>query len=118
MMDQSPRLNNPASVYAIPQKAPAYQYALFYFLAICLLMVGTVEPASANVLNNLANAVLNVLNNTFLRVIAIIAVIIVGLSALSGRMEWSKAGWIIGGVVIIFGAAGIVDYIIANAGTV
>lgn len=105
---------NQTSLY----KLSTIQYLAFYVVATGLLFFGSTEMAQASVLDNFGNAVLDILNSTFLRVIAIIAVIMVGLGALSGRLEWSKAIWVIGGVVIVFGATGIVDFFIDNAGTI
>jgi len=84
----------------------------------CVLMLSMIEPASANVLDNLADTVLAILNNKFIRVMAIVAVMAVGFAAFTGRMDWGKGAMVMFGIVIVFGAAGIVDYVIANAGTV
>jgi type IV secretory pathway VirB2 component (pilin) len=83
-----------------------------------VFMLAFIEPASANVFDNLGNAVLAILNNSFLRVLAIIAVVLVGVTALRGQLEWAKAIIVLIAIVFIFGAAGIVDYIKDNAATV
>ena len=75
------------------------------------------EMAAANVLDNFANAILGILNNTFLRAVAIAAVIGAGLMALSGRVQWMTFIVVMLAVVIIFGSAGIVDYIKDNSAT-
>jgi len=75
------------------------------------------EIASANVLDNFGDAILGILNNTFLRAIAIVAVIGAGLMALSGRIQWMSFISVMIAVVIIFGSAGIVDYIRDNSAT-
>ena len=82
---------------------------------VCVLLVS--EPAHATVFDNFGQAVLDILNNTFMRVVAIIAVIVTGIMALTGRIEWLRFGYVLLGVVIVFGAAGIVDYIIDNSTT-
>lgn len=94
------------------------QLAAIYTVASIVVLLASYEPAHANVFDQLGQAVLNILNNTFLRVVAIVAVIVVGIRAFRGRMEWESAIWVILGIVIVFGAAGIVDFIIENAGTV
>ena len=86
-----------------------------FFAMTLLVLLVTVEPAHANVLNNLGNALLDILNNTFLRAIATLAVIIVGIGALRGRIDGAIAITVIVGVVIIFGAAGIVQFLETNA---
>jgi len=73
------------------------------------------EMASANVLDNFGNAMLNILNNNFLRAVTTIAVIGAGIMALSGRIQWMAFITVLLAVVVIFGAAGIVDYIQQNA---
>ena len=83
---------------------------------VCVFLV--VEPATANVLDNFGTAVLGILNNVFLRTVAIVAIIVTGVMALSGRMEWQRFIYVLLGVVIIFGAAGIVDFIRTNSTTV
>ena len=50
------------------------------------------------------------------RTIAIISVIACGIAAIAGKLSWDWAIKIIVGIVLIFGAAAIVDYIIAAAG--
>jgi type IV secretory pathway VirB2 component (pilin) len=88
-------------------------------LLVSLAVVFALMPdlAAANVLDNFGDAILGILNNGFLRAIAIMAVIGAGLMALSGRIQWGQFLIIMLAVVIVFGSAGIVDYIIANSGT-
>jgi type IV secretory pathway VirB2 component (pilin) len=86
------------------------------FSVLCGLALAP-ELASATVLDNFGNAVLGILNNAFLRAIAIVAVIGTGLMALSGRIQWMSFIIVMLAVVIIFGSAGIVDYIKDNAAT-
>jgi len=75
------------------------------------------EMAAANVLDNFGDAILGILNNTFLRALTITAVIASGLMALSGRIQWMSFISVMVAVVIIFGSAGIVDYIRDNSAT-
>ena len=84
-------------------------------LATALFLVP--EVASANILDNFGTAILDILNNGFLRSIAIVAVIVVGLFGFTGRLPWSVAGFVLLGIVITFGSAGIVDFIIAESAT-
>jgi type IV secretion system protein VirB2 len=90
-----------------------------HILAISVLCGFLLAPelASANVLDNFGNALLDILNNTFLRAIAIVAVIGAGLLALGGRIQWMSFISVMVAVVIIFGAGGIVDYIRDNSAT-
>jgi len=86
----------------------------FLVLTLALLAL-TPEMASANILDNFGTAVLNILNNNFLRAIATVAVIGSGILALRGRIEWMVFISVLLAVVVIFGASGIVDYIRNNA---
>jgi len=67
-------------------------------------------------INSVPNVVKRI-NNTFLRAVAIAAVIGAGLMALSGRIQWMTFIGVMLAVVIIFGSAGIVDYIRDNSAT-
>ncbi len=86
-------------------------------LSLLTALALTPEIASANVLDNFGDAILGILNNTFLRAVAIAAVIAAGLMALSGRIQWMSFISVMFAVVIIFGSAGIVDYIRDNSAT-
>lgn len=88
-----------------------------FTILVVMMYFASFGDVHANIFDNFANAVLSVLNSTFLRVLAIIAVIFVGIRALRGRMEWEGAFFIMLGIVLIFGAAGIVDFVRDNAGT-
>lgn len=87
------------------------------FSVLCGFLLAP-ELASANVLDNFGTALLGILNNNFLRAIAVVAVMAAGLLALSGRIQWMSFISVMIAVVIIFGAGGIVDYIRDNSATV
>ena len=52
---------------------------------------------------------INLLTGTTARLFAILALIVLGFMAMGGRMSWGLAGSIIGGIVLVFGAAWIAD---------
>ena len=52
---------------------------------------------------------IDLLTGTTARLVAILALIVLGLMAMTGRMSWAIAGSIIGGIVLVFGAAWIAD---------
>lgn len=62
-----------------------------------------------------ADEVLAIFTGGLTRTIAIIAIIACGIAALFGKLSWDWAVKIIIGIVLIFGGAAIVDYIIAAA---
>jgi type IV secretion system protein VirB2 len=87
-----------------------------FFLVLTMAVLALApQIASANILDNFGTAMLNILNNNFLRAIATVAVIGSGILALRGRVEWMVFISVLLAVVVIFGAAGIVDYIRNNA---
>lgn len=71
---------------------------------------GALFDSGTNFLNNLET----LLTGTWARIIAIIAVVALGFIAMLGRMSWYKAGSVAGGIILVFGAAAIVDSIGAN----
>ena len=60
-----------------------------------------------------ATSVLAIFTGGLTRTLAIIAVIACGIAAIAGKLSWDWAIKIIVGIVLIFGAAAIVDYVIA-----
>lgn len=71
------------------------------------------ELALAAPWDSAGSQVLAIFTGGLSRTIAIIAVIALGISALIGKLSWDWAIKVIIGIVLIFGAAGIVDYFIA-----
>jgi type IV secretion system protein VirB2 len=59
--------------------------------------------------------VLAIFTGGLTRTIAIISVIACGIAAVAGKLSWDWAIKIIVGIVLIFGGAAIVDYLIAAA---
>jgi len=112
-----PTLNH-ANPVAVRQPLISVRTAnLLLWVAVVALLLLSMDSVQANVLDNFGGAILGILNNTFLRAVAIAAIIGAGLMALSGRIQWMSFFIVMLAVVIIFGSAGIVDYIIANSAT-
>lgn len=59
--------------------------------------------------SNFVQAVLDFFTGGFARIVAIIAVIILGILAVAGRLEMRRALTVIFGIILIFGATAIVD---------
>ena len=85
------------------------------FLLISLILVSYPEAALAQALfdsgTNFLNALMNLLTNTWARIIAIIAVVGLGILWMTGRLAWGIAASVIGGIILVFGAPAIVDSI-------
>jgi type IV secretion system protein VirB2 len=71
------------------------------------------EIAMAAPWDSAASSVLAIFTGGLTRTLAIIAVIACGIAAIAGKLSWDWAIKIIVGIVLIFGAAAIVDYVIA-----
>jgi len=65
--------------------------------------------------DTMGTQVLGIFTGGLTRTIAIISVIACGIAALAGKLSWDWAIKIIVGIVLIFGGATIVDYLIAAA---
>jgi type IV secretory pathway VirB2 component (pilin) len=53
------------------------------------------------------------MNSGFTRTLAILAIIVAGVGALIGKVSWAMVGKVAIGIVLIFGAAKLVDLFIA-----
>lgn len=58
---------------------------------------------------NFLNALLDLLTNVWARIIGIIAIVVTGFIAMTGNLSWRRAFFVIFGLILIFGAAAIVD---------
>ncbi|WP_408914470.1 TrbC/VirB2 family protein [Brucella pseudogrignonensis] len=77
-------------------------------MALCVgLMV--VEPASAAGIESVLQNVVTMLTGTAAKLLAIIAVVIVGIAWMFGFMDLRKAAYVILGIAIVFGASEIVS---------
>ena len=84
-------------------------------IAAVALTVVMPELAMAAPWDSLATSVLGMLTGGLTRTVAIIAVIACGFSALAGKMSWTWAINVGVGIVLIFGSAAIVDYLVKSA---
>jgi type IV secretion system protein VirB2 len=60
--------------------------------------------------------IINLLNNNIIRGLAIIAIIVTGIAWMFGHLDLRRAGTVIVGIIVIFGAATIVDMITGASG--
>ena len=77
-----------------------------------------VEPALAQTtggstgnIGTFIQNIINLLNNNVIRGLAVIAIIITGLAWMFGHLDLRRAGTVIVGIIVVFGAATIVDLI-------
>jgi len=81
---------------------------------VALLSTLTFFPQTVFALSTIKSGldkVLAIATGTEAQIGATIAVAIVGIMALSGRISWMQAGTVLAGIVIIFGAPQIVSWI-------
>jgi type IV secretion system protein VirB2 len=64
--------------------------------------------------DNMLNGVIGALNGGTLRLVAILVIIGLGAAAWFSKLSWGKAGGVVGGIVLVFGAAAIADFFIAS----
>ena len=91
------------------------RYNWLLFLIFTIAFIALPEAAHAQALfdsgTNFLNALMNLLTNTWARIIAIIAVVGLGILWMTGRLAWGIAASVIGGIILVFGAPAIVDSI-------
>ena len=86
-------------------------------IVVVLVCVLTLFPqiAMAAPWDSAARQVLMIFQGGLMRTIAIISVIACGIAAIAGQLSWDWAIKIIIGIVLMFGAAAIVDFVIAGS---
>lgn len=86
---------------------------LFAIVALAALSLSP-GMAMAAPWDSAATQILGIFTGGLARTIAIIAVIACGVAAMVGKLSWDWAIKIVIGIVLIFGATAIVDYVIAG----
>lgn len=81
-------------------------------LLMCLMAVAP-EMAVAEPWDDIAEKIVDVLTGGFARTCAILVVAFCGYRWWAGRLNMEVAGSVIGGIVLIFGAVSIVDFVSA-----
>jgi len=86
-------------------------------MAVCAVAIlpGLALAGGGTPWDTMGNQVLAIFTGGLTRTIAIIAVIACGIAAMAGKLSWDWAIKIIVGIVLIFGGATLVDYLIAAA---
>ncbi len=103
--------NNALAKREISQKTVCWLLSTFMLLSMFFPEFAFAEPWDST-----AQKIVDIFTGGLARTLAIIAIIACGIMALAGRLSWDWAIKIIIGIVLIFGAATIVDYIISAAG--
>ncbi|MDB5977352.1 MAG: hypothetical protein JWR07_4112 [Nevskia sp.] len=98
------------------ERNPGIALAAAATLSIALLPLAVHAQDIAPITGTL-NAIFSFLQGTMSRTLAGISVACLGILAMTGRMRWVWAGSIIGGIVLVFGAASIVSFFTTSAGS-
>ena len=77
--------------------------------------LGAVTPASAQDVESLLQNVVDLLTGNTARLLAVIAVVVVGILWMFGLFDLRRAGVVVLGVIVVFGAAEIVDLLTGGA---
>lgn len=75
----------------------------------------TTGGATGNIGTFIQN-IIDLLNNNVIRGLAVVAIIITGLAWMFGHIDLRRAGTVVVGIIVVFGAATIVD-LITGGGT-
>lgn len=81
-----------------------------------LLAFGLAQPAFAQNVEGLLQNVVDLLTGNTARLLAVIAVVVVGILWMFGLFDLRRAGIVVLGIIVVFGAAEIVD-LLTGGGT-
>ena len=86
--------------------------AMFVTYAFVVLLLPDLAWAQAlDPVQGVADMFVDFLTGTFARSMAIIGLAVCGFMAMMGRLPWAAALAVIGGIILVFGAAALVDEI-------
>lgn len=85
--------------------------------AIALVSAGPAfaQSAGGNIGSFIQN-IIDILNSSVIRGLAVLAVIITGIAWMFGQLDLRRAGTVVVGIIVIFGASTIVDLVTGGAG--
>jgi type IV secretion system protein VirB2 len=98
-----------------PRTASRVVLICFLVAAASPAFAQTAGGAGGNIGAFIQNLI-NLLNSGVVRALAILAVIITGVATMFGHLDLRRAGTVVLGIVVIFGAATIVDQITGGTG--
>ena len=83
--------------------------------AAIVLTFGLVEPAAAQNVEGLLQNVLNILTGNTARLLAVIAIVVMGILAMFGIFDFRRMAIVVVGIIVVFGAAEIVNLLTGGA---
>lgn len=111
------RLYHSGSISTVAQRQENKRAARFVLTSALVCMVA-IEPSIAAAFGNIETVATNLLTfvtGTFGRTVATIAVVVLGMMAMFGKLAWDHAIKVIFGIAIVFGAAGVIDAMTGSA---
>ena len=92
------------------------RHAAFLTLLAIVIMAALIEPAAAQTANveKVLQNIVDALTGNIAKLLATLAVIITGLAWMFGYLDLRRAGFVIMGVAILFGASEIVSTLTGN----
>jgi len=76
---------------------------------VTIFSLGLVEPAAAQNVEGLLQNVLDILTGNTARLLAVLAVVLLGILAMFGMFDFRRMAIVVVGIVVVFGSAEIVD---------
>ncbi|MDB5975029.1 MAG: hypothetical protein JWR07_1789 [Nevskia sp.] len=98
----------------IRRRQVSFRFIVVFALVLALPMAAHAQDIAP--VSGTLTAIHGFLQSTAMRTLAAIAVIGAGITAMVGRLRWSWAGSIIGGIILIFGADAFVSFFTTSAG--
>jgi len=112
LCDQPRPFRRPAMKPALTRQAlVAACLAAGISLLLCEPALAQTSGGAGGNIGTFIQNVINLLNNNVIRGLAIIAIIVTGIAWMFGHLDLRRAGTVIVGIIVIFGAATIVDLI-------
>lgn len=109
------------AAYLTPERLATWRKRLMLALTAMFVTFVFVEPASAQAtgsdVSTLLQNIISFFNSGVVRAIAVIAVIILGLTCMFGVMDIRRAGLVILGIIIVFAATTIVGMVSGGGST-
>ena len=103
--------------YPLARAVPVLALSLVFMVALTQPALAQSTSSAGGNIGTFIQNIINLLNNNVIRGLAVIAVILTGLAWMFGHVDLRRAGTVIVGIIIIFGAATIVDLVTGGSGT-
>lgn len=121
ILETMKKLTNKTGLSAFEQNKKSERLARFILVSMGVLLV-SIEPSSAMAgggaaattaggLEKMVTNIVTVLTGAFGKGIATIAIMVLGIMAMFGKLEWATAVKVIIGIAVTFGAASIVVWL-------